>query len=152
MKKNTSISVDHNLINKIHEMGMSVSAVAERAMQVIIEDGFDDVILKLKLKFLSDTLVNIDSELSACKERITELEQQRVSIGEAIDDTKELLELSRTVIKLAKLMQRLNKELIINEYNYTAVDQKIINDIKELNPDFNIEKHVINLKNIIGIE
>lgn len=153
MKKNTSVSIDTELIDKVRSMGFSVSRFTERAIETLVSDGFDDFTLGLKIRLYKDALGEIASEQDACNKRHVELEQQHKDLTVALKDAMEQLEVAQSIGKLTKLTQRLNRIIIMNNYNADIVVDKahdIIVDMMGLNPEFNLEQHILSLRRMLN--
>jgi hypothetical protein len=153
MKRNTSVTLDSDLIDKVRRMGMSVSGVAEKAMETLADDGFDDFTLNLKIRMYQDAICEIDTEEHACNKRLEELHSQRTVMEQAVGEAQEQLVLARTVGRLAKLTQQLNKVIIMNNYNDAHVSEKayaLIGEMLTLNPEFNLKQHILSLRRILN--
>lgn len=153
MKRNTSVTLDSELIEQVRNMGISVSRFTEKAMETLISDGFDDFTLSLKIKMYQDTLNEIRREQDACDQRYNDLEEQRISLETGLSDAQEQYEMAISIGKLSKLTQRLNRITIMNNYNPDIIVEKAHDIIKEmmiLNPDFNLEQHIQSLRRVIN--
>jgi len=70
-----------------------------------------------------------------------------------LEDAEHSLNIARTVGRLSTLTQEINKYLIIEQYNVDRMMEKhldIINEIKSLNPEFDIEVHRDRIMKIMG--
>lgn len=145
----TSVSLDTETVDKIRQYGISVSSFARNAIEAVLTDGFEDYLTSLKVKLIEDKLSEVQNEMSDCKARIDYLREQEATLKELHSRAVEEQEFAMTVGKLSLLLQRLNKEIILNNFDAekVAIQSKgLILDIIQLNPGFSLETHMKQLQ------
>lgn len=152
-KKNTCISIDEDDINKIRDMGFSVSKFTQKAIDSLLSDGFEDYAMSLKVKLIVDDLQTAIEEKEACEARLTFLIEQIDALQIIHDNAEEELQIAMTVGKLSKLIAKINKYLVMESYDVDVVNEKysdVIMEIKGLNPEFDLSLHRDRIMKIMG--
>ena len=153
VKKNTCISIDEGDINKIRDMGFSVSKFTQKAIDSLLSDGFEDYAMSLKVKLIEDDLQEAIEEREACEARLAFLIEQINALQTIHDNAEEELQIAMTVGKLSKLIARINKFLVMESYDVDVVNEKysdVIVEIKGLNPEFDLSLHRDRIMKIMG--
>lgn len=152
-KKNTCITLDTQDIDKIRDMGFSISKFTQKAIDTLLSEGFEDYVGSLKVKLISEDLQDAREEYKACEERLAFLHNQINILQEVYNNAEEELEIAMTVGKLSKLIAKINKYLVMESYDVDVVSSKysdVINEIKRLNPEFDLSVHRDRIMKIMG--
>lgn len=153
MKVKTSVAVDPDLKEQIQKLGMSVSSITERAMETVLSESCEDYRLQFKIKLYEDTINDILYEQDFCKKRNEVLDEQLALTRELLKEAKDNYVLATTVVKLSKLTQKINRVIIMNNYDADLVVDKahdLLVEMKQMNSDFNLTQHIISLRKMLN--
>lgn len=153
MKVKTSVAVDPDLKEQIQKLGMSVSSITERAMETVLSESCEDYRLQFKIKLYEDTINDILYEQDFCKKRYEVLDEQLALTRELLKEAKDNYVLATTVVKLSKLTQKINRVIIMNNYDADIVVDKahdLLVEMKQMNSDFNLTQHIISLRKMLN--
>lgn len=153
MKRNTSVTLEEGDKEKIRSMGISVSSFTQKAVEILLSEGYDDYRAVMKVKLLEEDIENAEAEIAACRKRMEQLEPIIETLKSLHTTAQEELEISRTTGKLAKLTQKLNKGIILHMYDEGVIEEKcasIISEMRQINPEFDLTKHIQRLMKIMG--
>lgn len=144
-KGTTSIYADLDKVKRIKELGLDLSSVAGKALDIIDSDEFADIAVEMRLKINDDVINSTQEEILRLETRLTYLRDRlETSIRRREEIRGEWENTKRTVI-LSRYMYQLNLAIIAAQYDLITIREsakEVIDKIVEINPMFKIEVHV----------
>jgi hypothetical protein len=152
MKKNTTVSVDHKVIDQLHDLGLTLSGFTQFAVDALLTEGFDDFTQSLKIKMIERELEGIEEEILTINNRLKYLQGKQELYNSLRELALDSIEVSRITNAITTIMKKINQTLIVNDYDKGIVMSKHEEDIKlikELNPEFDIDIHIERFKRLM---
>jgi hypothetical protein len=146
-KVTTSVYLDSNLLEQIAEKtDMNVSTAVNVALEMFLRYEMDDTLLHFKLDRIEQEHNLLQIEKQQIENRITNLIKYKETVQKEYDDIKKR---DRELV----LVRLLNNQLITYDYNEFDIIENytdLLNEMKEVNPEFNLTKYITRMKKIIS--
>jgi hypothetical protein len=142
-RSKTTIYLDSDLAEALKEKtGMSISSICRLAMEMFASHEMDDVTFNLKLSMLDVERQNLLKQREHCNIKLEELDELTDGIKFKYGEIKKRN-------RMQGLIQHLNGELITFCYDSERINMDNVREIIEMNPDFDLVKHIERFKKIV---
>lgn len=152
-KKVTTVNLDEDDVIELQRRGISnISEAARKGIKAMLSDYFDDVEVYIKIQIIEEEIEKIDDTLFNLNRRINKFNTQKKTLQSKLQSLHEEHETVLRVTRLSTLTQRLNSNIILNRFDLNLIESsanELITEIISLNPQFNLEHHILRMKEIL---
>jgi hypothetical protein len=151
-KGRTTLYLDKELIGKLIEDGWNVSALVSEALELVYSPDWEDMRILTKINIMENRKEEIEKELKILTLRTEALRVEDERLARNIDDTKTEWELTKRTTRLSGYITSLNHIIIVSMYDIEEIKSSakdILDKIYELNPDFDLESHIMRFKTVM---
>jgi len=147
-----TIWTDLNKIARVEELGLDVTKLFNATIDLALSEEFEDLVVQGKLRKIDSDLQEISMELKRMEERKSLLLKQRHDMETTKQDIEGSWEQTKARVYKAQYIRTLNQIIIINKYNQEVVESvagDLIKSITRLEPDFQLQPHMVGLKKMM---
>jgi hypothetical protein len=148
-KGTTSVYVDREKVERIKNMGLDLSNITTKALDIIDSDEFADIAVEMRLKINDDVINTTREEILRLETRLTYLRQRlENSIAKRTDILNEY-EVTKKTVMLSRYMYQLNLAIIAAQYDLITVREsakEVVEKIVTINPMFQLDVHITNFR------
>lgn len=141
----TSVYVNPDQVQRIREMGLDLSSITNKALDIIDSDEFADLAVEMRLKLNEDLINTTREEILRLETRLIHLRQRLTNAIEKQTDIQVEWERTKQTVMLSRYMYQLNMAIIAADYDTVTVSEsakQIIEKVVEINPQFQLDVHV----------
>jgi len=155
-KRTVTLNVDDELVEAMKERGLNMSDIARRAFRACIQSDaplFDDFLLFMRLEMYNDILTDLEIKIEKQRRKLEELQLRYEDIKNKKQKIERELELARRAARISELMQIINRVAIECNFNKEALMLQVgdlVEEMKQLKEDFDIDRHLERLKLFSG--
>lgn len=149
VKRTTSVYVDQAQVERIKGMGLDLTSITNKALEIVDSDEFADIAVEMRLKINEDVINQTREEILRLETRLGYLRQRLDGAVGKRDEIRIEWEATKKTVMLSRYMYQLNLSIISAEYDTVTIKESakpIIEKIVEINPMFDIAIHVTNFK------
>ncbi len=141
--------VDKNKLDRLAEMGIDFNALVRSSVELATSEEFEDLAVQGKLRQIDIDLVAIQAELERMSTRKVLLLKQQAELQTIKHHIESTWEQTKHRVHLSHYIRSLNQIIIVNNYNVVTVQvvaKDLIESITRLEPNFQLEPHMMQLK------
>lgn len=141
----TSVYVNRDQVERLRDLGLDLSGVTNKALEIIDSDEFADVAVEMRLKINEDLIGSTREEILRLETRLVHLRQRLTTAVERQTEIKTEWEITKRTVILSRYMYQLNLAIIAANYDTVTISEsakQIIEKIVEINPQFQLDAHV----------
>lgn len=152
MKKTYSVYVDDSKVTRARDLGFEISNLLDRTLDMVLSEEYEDMIIMNKLRIFDERIESTELSIIENQFRIQILEKDLGMLKLEREALVKDYEYTKRIIHVNRLTQAVNQILILHDYNVDEsmpFAQEIVDELKEINPEFNITEHAKRLKIIM---
>lgn len=145
VKRTTSVYVDPDQVKRIQDMGLDLTTITNKALEIVDSDDFADVAVEMRLRIVDDVINSTKEEILRTEIRLGHLKERLTTTLVKRETILVDWETTKKTVMLSRYMYQLNLATIAAQYDTVTVKESakdIIERIREINPLFDIEIHV----------
>ena len=150
MRKTVTLTADADLYDAAKSMGISPSAVLDEALKAVIGTVGEDWKITLRERTLEVQIKQLKTQKETIQRQIEELKEKADALDGLIRHLEQQLaeiRLERRLQRLQTLIARLRTVAETFGYDVEAMESdpdvsKLIEEIKDIRPDFDLRKYV----------
>lgn len=152
-KGTTSVYVDQEQVKRIRDMGLDLTSITNKALDIVDSDEFADIAVEMRLKLNEDLINSTREEILRLETRLIHLRQR---LSGAIDKQTEIRvewEQTKQTVMLSRYMYQLNLAIIAANYDIVTVGEsakQIVEKIVEINPQFTLSVHIEGFRKVMS--
>lgn len=144
-KGTTSVYVDKDQVERIKGMGLDLTSITNKALEIVDSDEFADVAVEMRLKINEDVINQTREEILRLETRLGYLRQRLETSTVRQTEILTEWETTKKTVMLSRYMYQLNMAIIAAQYDVITIKESakdVIGKIIEINPMFQIDVHV----------
>jgi hypothetical protein len=153
MRRHTTVVLDDGVVDKLGDLGFTLSGFTQTAVDILLSEGFDDFAMSLKLKMLDIEQAKIEEDIAKTESHLRYLTKQYERNKELYSMVSKNYEDAKVSVYICSLIDKLNTCIITNGYDKDIIEKQahdIIEEIVENNPGFNLEKHIDRIRKLVS--
>lgn len=153
MRHNTTVNLEDGSVEKLNELGLTLTGFVQMAVDILFSEGFDDFTMSLKLKMLDQEYRELENERSKTEAQLRYIERCLLRNQELRAIMEKNFEEAKTIAAQCALVDKLNNIIIHSAYNEKMVEKKgkdVLQEMRELNPDFDLTEHISRIQKLIS--
>jgi len=145
VKRTTSVYVDQDQVERIKGMGLDLTSITNKALEIVDSDEFADIAVEMRLKINEDVINQTRDEILRMETRLIYLKQRYDNAVAKKDEIRDEWEVTKKTVMLSRYMYQLNLATIAANYDAVTVKESAkdtIERIVEINPLFDLNIHI----------
>lgn len=153
MRRHTTVVLDDGVVDKLGDLGFTLSGFTQTAVDILLSEGFDDFAMSLKLKMLDIEQEKIEEDIAKTEAHLRYLTKQYERTQELRTMVSRNYEDAKVSVHICSLVDRLNTCIITNGYDKSIIEKQahdIISEIVDNNQGFNLDTHIDRIRKLVS--
>lgn len=153
VKKPVTLYLEEDLVEDLKERKYNISQLCNDAMRVYVTNDMGDIEISTRLSAIDVILFDLKTIMLKKQleydKSVADYDSMQAKRKQIEDDFRD----SQQTLRLSRLIQDLNRNVIALEYNADEVESicvGILEKIREITPKFNLQHHVERLKIVLS--